>query len=403
MLALILTLAILTGQLIKIPLFGSSGLTTLDLALIFTDLYLLFQIKFKLKSPPLIFKLFSLFIFIAIFSLILNPLSLEINNLLISLSYSLRLILFLVTSYLIYLYPTLHKQIPIILIISGVGLAFFGLLQLIFFPNLISLSTQGWDPHFNRAVSTLLDPNFLGAFLVLTLLLLTTYKFSFKLKVILFILTFGVLLTTYSRSASLMFGASFLSLSFLQKSSKLFLLTLILSIVIVLNFSIYQKTTAEPRNIDRTKSAQARLGTWEQGYNMFLQNPILGTGFNSYRFALEKYHLSNNEFLTERGSTSNDSSLLFVLATTGVIGFILYITFLIYLLILSFINHQKNIIYGTILFSGLLGLILQSFFINNLFYPWILIWIFLIIPLLNLNYFNIPQKVISFGTKKSSK
>ncbi len=44
----------------------------------------------------------------------------------------------------------------------GVGLGVLGLMQFILYPDLRNLYYLGWDPHYYRVFSTLLDPNFAG-------------------------------------------------------------------------------------------------------------------------------------------------------------------------------------------------------------------------------------------------
>ena len=193
------------------------------------------------------------------------------------------------------------------------------------------------------------------------------------------IITYLALLTTFSRGAYLMFLVSFLTLSILNKSLKLLVATIILTTLLLLSFYIYQQTVAAPRNIDRTQSATFRINTWQQGWNMFQKAPWLGVGYNAYRFALIEYNLAPTDFTISHGGTSNDSSLLFVLSTTGLIGLISYLIFLGLLYWRGYTNHLQQNPAGTIIVSGLTGLLTASFFSNNLFYPFILIWLVLLI------------------------
>ncbi len=367
MIEIILILSILAGQIIKFPLFGIQGPTLLDFTVFALSLFGLYQTKFKFKKPNVIYKTGALFVLTAILSLIFTPLHLKPFEYLISFSYTLRFALYLFFSYLIYsgAFSSLKKNISNILIFSGVGLSLLGLLQLIFVPNLEFLQTLGWDPHYFRTVSTLLDPNFAGAFFVLTLMLLFTHS-----RLLFFILVYSALLTTFSRSSYLMFLISGVTLSFLNKSKKILLFTIILFILLLTGFQIYSQQVAKPRGINREQSASFRLDTWQQGLTIFQKSPIFGVGFNSYKYAVAQYNLSDSQFLDSRGSTTNDSGFLYVLATTGVVGFIAYFLFLLSILKLSFKNNF-------VLFSGILGLTLHSFFANSLFYPFILIWILL--------------------------
>ena len=133
--------------------------------------------------------------------------------------------------------------------------------------------------------------------------------------------------------------------------------------------------------IDRTASAQARLDTWQQGWQLFSSHPILGVGFNTYRYAIKEYNLGSQQFLQARGATTNDSSLLYVASTTGVIGLIPYLTTFFLLIISAYKAYLSKSAWGEIFLAGLGGLFLHSFFANSLFYPWILVWIVIVAAL----------------------
>lgn len=367
----ILTLSILAGQLIKIPIGTHGGVTLLDIAVITLCLTGLVKVQFKLDKPPLFVSTALIFILIAILSLLLTPLNLQTIQYFTSFSYTIRFSLYILLSWLISsgAFPSIRKQIPRILVFSGIGLAIVGLWQLIFLPDLMFLTKWGWDPHYFRTASTFLDPNFLGAYLVLTFSLLVHNRSvpGRQKRVLALIIVYLALLTTFSRGAYLAFLTSFLTLSFFQKSLKLAIITILLFALLLLGFSTYQRLVAQPRGIDRSQSAEFRLGTWQQGWQLFSQHPFLGVGFNAYKFALKEYNLGDEQFLKSAGSSTNDSSLLYVAVTTGTVGFIIYLLFL------------GSIFYGRnyLLTAGLIGLISQSFFANTLFYPPLLIWIIL--------------------------
>ncbi|OGE26156.1 hypothetical protein A3C26_01365 [Candidatus Daviesbacteria bacterium RIFCSPHIGHO2_02_FULL_39_12] len=375
---LILTLAILSGQLIKIPLLPQGGLTVLDFTVISLVFFGLIKLKLRLKSPPFFIKTALFFITVCLISLAITPLSLNLSQYLISVSYTLRLLFYIILGWLIYLeaFPKLKDQIPQIVCYSSLSLSIIGILQFIFVPDLRFLQKDLWDPHYFRAVSTLLDPNFLGAFLVLSLLTTFNTKISPALKKYSLLIIFIALLTTFSRGSYLSFLLTFSTFSLCKKSVKQIFVTLLLFVILLTGFNIYQKAVAEPRGVDKAKSAENRLGTWQQGLTLFQHHPILGTGFNAYKFALKQNNLANDQFLQSRGATSNDSSLLHVASTTGVIGLITYIFFLFSLFLTGWKNKTNP--YGLVLISGLVGLLAQSFFINNLFYPFIFLWIILI-------------------------
>lgn len=368
----ILALALAAGQLIKIPIGTQGGITLLDITVALFCFFGLFKLKFNLRKPPLPIIAALIFAIIALVSIIFTPLNLSNNEYIISTFYTLRFLLYVTFAWLVFssAFGGLKENLNSILLIAGVSFAFLGLGQLIFFPNLDFLTNLGWDPHYFRTVSTFLDPNFAGAFFVLTLLLIYSSKVQKDWQnKLFFILVYLALLTTFSRSSYLAFLVSFIILAFLKKSFKLAILTIILSGGLLIGFSQDIQVIAQPRGIDRTGSAISRLKTWEQGIIIFQNHPILGIGFNAYRYALKEYRLGDEEFLSTHGASTNDSSLLFVAATTGTIGLTSFLFFLSSMLFFS----KKNYI----LIAGLCGLIIQSFFINALFYPPLLLWLLL--------------------------
>lgn len=370
----VLTLSIIAGQLLRISLGGQRVATLLDISITALCLIGLLRIKFKLSNRPQFIGPVLFFIIVAILSLIFSPLSLTTSQYFTSLSYTIRFFLYILAGWLIFsnAFPIIAKNIPQILTISGLGLAVVGLLQFIFLPDLTFLQEGGWDPHYYRTVSTFMDPNFVGAFFVLTLILLIkNFSILRKWDVAAFTILYLALMTTFSRSSYLMFFASGLTLSFLKKSKALTLSTMLLFSGLMLGFYIYSATISEPRNIDRAQSAQFRLETWRQGWELFKARPILGVGFNAYRAALKEYNLADEQFISSHGGSSNDSSLLFVVATTGLVGLVSYLFFLFSLLKEAW---RKNFV----LVSALSGLAVHSFFSNSLFFPPILAWIILI-------------------------
>jgi len=352
----------------------NGGVNLLDVTVIILCTVGLFQTKLHFKKPPQFITLALFFILIALLSLLLTPLHLTAAEYLTSLFYTARFSLYILLGWLIFsrALKAIGQNISHVLLFSGVGLAILGLLQFIFLPDLRFLTTQGWDPHFFRTASTFLDPNFLGAYLVLTFLLLTHTRCvpDRHIRNMALIIVYIALLTTFSRGTYLAFLTSFLTLSFLQKSLKLAIITIVLFALLLLGFTTYQRLVAQVRGIDRTQSAEFRLNSWQQGWQLFSSHPILGVGFNTYRYALQKYNLGDEQFLKSHGSSTNDSSLLYVAATTGIIGLVSYIFFLGSI----FVTGIK--IYPPLV-AGLLGLSAQSFFANTLFYPFLLIWIIL--------------------------
>lgn len=360
----ILTFALSSGQLIRVP-YLSGGITALDIIVFLLSVIGLLKLRFKFKKPAFLIPAL-IFILIALLSLFLTPLRLTKAEYLTAFSYTGRFFIYLLFPSLIFsgAFPKIQKNLGKILTFAGIILAVLGLLQLIFFPDLRFLTVAGWDPHYFRTVSTFFDPNFAGAFFVLALILLMSDKN--RATPLFFAILYFALLTTFSRSSYAMFLISGLTFSFIKKSKKYALITLILFTFLLFGFQIYNRLVAEPRNISREASASSRLGTWQQGFAIFGKNPVLGVGFNAYRYAVREYKLGDAEFLKSHGSSSNDSSLLFVASTTGIIGLLAFLYFLF-----SIGGCAKR----QILLPAVLGLAAHSFFSNSLFFPPILGWL----------------------------
>lgn len=381
-LALLLLVSLISGQVVKLPLIYLNGLTLLDLSIIIINLFALLNLKFRLKKPPLPLVLTGLFLAIATLSLILTPLRLSPSEYLSSFSYTARFGSYILLGWLLYsgALPSFTRQMSKILLSSGIIIASLGLIQFIFLPNLSFLAKDGWDPHNFRTASTFFDPNFLGAYLIFTLVLLAAkiIPLSRKLSFIFFLILYLAIVTTFSRSVALMFITSFLSFSLFKRSFKWFALTLILCSGFYLGYLVYHQAVASPLNINRGQSAEYRLTSWQQGIKMVEASPLLGVGFNSYRYALDYYKLSAGNFTQSRGASGNDSSLLFTAATTGILGLFSYLAVIASLIIISLKKYYSGNKAGIVLLSGLLGLLIHSFFLNSLFYPFILVWLVLL-------------------------
>lgn len=265
------------------------------------------------------------------------------------------------------------------LIIAGLGF-----IQLIFFPDLEFLSFYGYDPHKYRLFSTFLDPNFAGTFisfgLILSLGTILHTKFeSFenflrlrKTEIVVFTILFTALILTFSRSAYLMFFSAAFIL-FMFKKRLLLIPLFLIPLILYLIFPPFSQRIEGLITLD--KSASERIYSWEKGIALYRLNPVIGVGFNNVRDVSQKQNLIKT-YSADGGNSGSgiDSSLLFVLATTGIAGLIALGGFLGKTLfkMLGDIQKNKRVLLVT-LFSILAGLILNSFFINSLFFPSIMV------------------------------
>ncbi|MBM4402620.1 MAG: O-antigen ligase family protein, partial [Candidatus Cloacimonetes bacterium] len=264
--------------------------------------------------------------------------------------------------------------------------AIAGLIQFVFFPDFSKYIKHGWDPHYYRVLSTFFDPNFAGIFLTLGLLLLLSLQITpnklrqNKLLFTLYSLLFTLpILLTFSRSTYLAFlvGVGILGLI---KSRRLLFVLLLFSFSVFLFVPRARTRVSGAVNLDVT--ARARIENWQETLAIIKDNFLFGVGFNTFRYAQENY----GYFRDARGvpqpsghaGAGADSSFLFVLATTGIFGFFVY---LILLFRLWLIGRQKfhhadglTKALGLTMVVSMPALVIHSQFVNSLFYPWIMEW-----------------------------
>ncbi len=249
----------------------------------------------------------------------------------------------------------------------------FGFVQLLLYPDFSVFVAEGWDPHKNRLVGALFDPNFLGAVLVFGFNLILglhtftrarahAFFYDFSLIALLLI---GILLT-FSRSAWLMLSISILAWGLLRYR-KLLLISFLLGFASYL--AVPRIQTRLSHITDPSDSAHFRLISWSNTLDAYFRGPLRGVGYNSFRFVQKDLGIISAGWGGHSGGGS-DSSLLLVLATTGPVGLFLFLCFVLSP-IFSFRRISANL-WRTIYVATLPALLMESFFVNSLFYPQIL-------------------------------
>lgn len=323
-----------------------------------------------------------IFIFSALISLLVNFTSLNFSELLVSSLYLIRWICYALLIFVVKEFDEKFKRKIIYLMLLGGGLIILGgYVQYFLYPDLRNLYYAGWDEHLYRMFSTFLDPNFAGSFFTLYFLLALGLFFKSKQKIMIAVLYVSAMaiLLTFSRSAYIMFFVGSFTFLLLQKQKKLIAGLVLL---FVLSFILVSKTglQSEGTNLLRTASAGARADSLKNAITIFKDHPVFGVGFNSYRYAQRSYGFINEEKRPIHSGAGTDNSFIFVLATTGIFGFIAFL-FLIYkILALSFVSASKNSI-ALVLFASLVSLLFNSLFINALFYPFIMMWMWVLLAL----------------------
>jgi len=339
--------------------------------LVFGFFYLLASKKRSFAVPKEYFPMFG-FMFIGFVSLIFGFGKFSASELAYSSFYLFRFVVYFFSGILIYnllKQDVLSEKFLVRLVaLSAVLLAVAGFLQLIFLPDFTVLdSSFGWDPHKNRLASTFFDPNFLGAYFVLCLNFFLGFRAHLKkFFVPLVLLCILCTLLTFSRSTWLMLAISIFVWG-------LFKYRIVLALSFILAFCTYFAVPRIQTRIsgitDPADSAHFRLISWKNTLNIAKDHLILGIGYNTFRFVQKDYGYFGVDLGGHSGGGS-DSSLLLVLATTGMLGFLSFIAFFINLILKSLkdVRVSRNLF----LIASFSGLLVESFFINSLFYPQVL-------------------------------
>lgn len=363
---------------------GESNIYLFDIGMIFFSLYglfyfLLFKKSFKLPKFSYLFLLFTISAFT---SLLISSPRFSIEELTISSFYLFRFFIYLLGS--IVLFNMIDKKLITkdrvvnTFVLSGVFISIIGFIQLLVLPDFNALDpTLGWDPHKNRLASSFFDPNFVGAYLVVCITLLFDRFWSKndqkRIKSMDFLYLFIIvvaLFLTFSRSAWGMFAVVIVIYGLFK--SKILLITAFL-VAFLAYFAIPRIQTRVSGITDPSDSASLRMVSWRNTIKIIRDNFMLGVGFNTFRYVQKEYGFLTPETIDIHSGSGSDSSLLFVWATTGLLGFIIY---LLSMLFPVYESIKKNLNGKLVILSIVCGLLLESLFINSLFYPQIMFLLF---------------------------
>jgi len=378
--------------LIGLPLGEFSRVTILpNISFTFLDIIVLLGFsswviaKFVKKSRPTSLQSYAYIAVVAVFalSLLSNIISLTVPKAFVSSLYIVRWICYSGIFFLVAQESRKRKQsISYLLIFSGTLLVAGGYMQFFFYPALRNLLYFGWDEHFYRMFGSFFDPNFFGLFLSLFFLYIISLTFSLvptkqKIQfVTLFLIataTFIAIFLTYSRTALIALSVGLIILFWNRHFWRWIWIFLIAgTITAFFVFPLISKQ-ALGNNLFRTASTDARIGSAKDALTIFMDNPVMGIGFNAYRFAMYRHKfLPGNSILEDHGASGVDSSILLILATSGVLGFVTYSGFLLI--------HVKKLLESKekIGIATLVTVYVGSFFVNALFYPFIIVWLWCI-------------------------
>lgn len=378
------------GQLVRIGIFDMVVVNISDILLLLSVVFWMFQKKKVTIQKSFLFTPLILLMTACILSLLVNIFTFELREIGVSSLYLIRWALYVCVYFIVISFGEKEKQtIRSLMHVVGclwIGIGYF---QYFFYSSLRNLYYLGWDEHLYRMFGSFLDPNFAGALFTLYFLFalgdfITEFRKNKRndiIRIFILLATFGAVLLTFSRSSLLM----------LVISSMIFLLLLgfkkyiFVPVIGILLFALVVSPffAIENLNLFRIASSTARLETMNNAITVIQDFLFFGVGFNTYRYAQERYgFISTNSLIPNHAASGVDNSLLFVWATTGIFGLgaYIYLWFRITKKAYGFISTQ-NKIHGVIILSSVGGLLVHSMFINSLFYAPIVIWMWLVIGL----------------------
>jgi hypothetical protein len=327
-------------------------------------------------EKPKIFRYLTNFLLITLFSFIFSIFIFKTPTVIYGFLYFVRLVAYVY--FFVYVYNFVHvwnfvnikPQNKKLLLdcLLGVSLisVVFGWIQFFAVPSIKPLFIFGWDMHTFRLVGTFLDPAFLGLIIVFGLLISLVRLIETKKKIYIPMIIFLLisLAFTYSRASYLAFLAGAIALGILKKKIKYILYLGIALIILIMVLPTSRNHSIE---FFRSFSVIDRINNYKETLQIIKKFPVFGIGFDNLCLARNRY-IGIESYLSHSCSGS-DSSLLFILATTGVAGFIIF-HFMIYQVFKAIPPRRWK--WNTILISCAIALFIDSLFSNSLFYPWIM-------------------------------
>ena len=197
---------------------------------------------------------------------------------------------------------------------------------------------------------------------VVTLCIMIFRKNSLKINIglfILLILTLEVLVRTQNRGNWVAVICCFILMMVLKLKKKAIIPILIFCMLL---FGISKKYSNNPYvyrlNTIVQKGDSARVELWKASIEIFKKNPINGVGY-SYKNFINAETPEKYVYLPKHGHGHSHNSLLYVLATMGILGVLSYIALTLKILWFSFKN--RNLDYSIVFFM-ILSIQIFSFF-----------------------------------------
>lgn len=387
LLLLILLFLIPVGQLGRIPfLLENTFIYPNDILIpILVAIWLVYRLSVKKTFyVPELTKPILLVLAVSALSLLVARAELTTQQFIVSSFYLARLIEYLALYFVIWdvvrqdgnrVFWMRALLLTVLLVVIG------GFAQYILVPDFSFAVEYGWDPHVGRLLGTFFDPNFIAGFLslalALTLSLLTSRQPNYRIALsILAAALFVAIILTFSRSGYLALAAV-IGVIGLLRSRWLLMVSIVGFAVAVLMIPRIQERLTE--GFEQGQSASFRITSWTNALAVWETSPIIGVGYNAYRYSQDRLGLVNLEKSGNAGAGA-DSSMLFILATTGVVGGLAWLYLLWRIIGVAWRDLPRGDL-GLALLASLCALAIHSQFVNSFFFIWIMLWFWLLVGL----------------------
>ncbi|MCH7730504.1 O-antigen ligase family protein [Patescibacteria group bacterium] len=323
---------------------------------------------FEKSRRPKIYTWIKALVVTSVFSLLFSLSLFQLEEIYVGAMYLVRVFayisVFLISWDVVREKAQLKSNLFMSLIAVSLATAIFGWIQYFLYPDLRSLAAYGWDDHYFRLIGTFLDPGFTSIILVFGLIATLAKYHRVKSKRLVFLSAFFLITIafTYSRAGYLATLGGLLTLLYLKGKIRVFLVSVV---VFILSILILPKPGGEGVNLGRTTSIFARVANYSETLQIFKKSPVFGVGFNNLCIYRERYlgYLSTDA----HSCGGADSSLLFILAVTGILGLFVFAGLAIYL-----VKNVSSNTFGLTLLASMSAVFIHSFFHNSLFYPWVM-------------------------------
>jgi hypothetical protein len=354
------------GQIIRWDFDLGSLLVPVHPADIVAGVFLLVFLFGKVHKPPF-FRHVENFLLAALFSLGLSAIFFQSRVALLGGLYLVRLAAYsalFVGVNSIAKTPRTKKKLfnSLLAICFAVGL--FSWFQYFVYPDVRALKIWGWDDHLYRMIGSFLDPTFTSIILVFGFILSLVSFLTRKSREMLALTVFFLVSVafTYARAGYIALLAGTAVALFLQKKIRA-LIVIITAFVIVV--ALLPQGPGEGVNLQRTYSIFSRFTNYRETIDIFSTSPVFGIGYNN--LCLARSRLLGELNPLSHSCSGSDSSLLLVLATTGVVGLLTFLK-----MISAMFKSISTGVYAKSFTACAIAVGLHGFFANSYFYPWVM-------------------------------